>query len=384
MDDVLAAVDEQSILEFLCAAIRVPGITGAEDDISRFLVERLRAGGWSDVESIGTGNVVGRIPGAGGPPLVFLAYIDSPPPGEMVEPYEAQILPGERFGRVHPVVRGRGACTKGILASMVEAGEALSRRRVRLPGDLVVIGTSRDTEGLRAVVEHSQLPRGTAIVGEPTENAIGIAARGITWIDVEIRGEASHAGTPQRAINPIQKLPRVLAALEAITLPERDGLPRATLTPTGVAHTGSPPRTPYSVTVRFDRRTLPGEKPEDVVADIERALVQACGTDPTLNVSVSTPDFMAPYLADAGSSIVRDLADAIHRVTGRDASLMPLPFATNAGYLAARGWDAVAFGPTRIADRGDDEHAEIARVVEAAQILMLLAADHSPDDGKVV
>ena len=299
----------------------------------------------------------------------------------MVDPFEGQVEPGERYGRVHPVVRGRGACTKGILAAMVEAGEALRRRQVRLPGDLVVIGTSRDAEGLRAVLERGRVPRGTAIVGEPTENEIGIAARGITWIDVVIRGEAAHAGTPRQVVNPIQKLPEVLAALEAITLPEREGWPAATLRPTGIAHTGIAPRTPYSVTVRFDRRTLPGETPQGIVADIERALVEARNADPTLDVAVSTPAFMAPYVGDAGSSMVRNVAEVVHRVTGRDASLVPLPFATNAGYLAELGWNAIAFGPTRITDRGDDEHVEIAKMVEAAKILVLLAVEHASDDG---
>ena len=75
---------------------------------------------------------------------------------------------------------GRGSCdAKGILASQVEAVEQLRAGGVRDVGMLFVVGEERGSDG--AEVANTQAPETCRFLinGEPTDNRLGIATRGV-------------------------------------------------------------------------------------------------------------------------------------------------------------------------------------------------------------
>jgi acetylornithine deacetylase len=108
---------------------------------------------------------------------------------------------------------GRGACdTKGIIASMIHAAEALVTNGIRGIALLFVVGEERNSAGAYAA---AQSPRGSRylINGEPTENKLALGSKGALRYEIVANGRMAHSAYPHLGESAIEKL---LDALERI------------------------------------------------------------------------------------------------------------------------------------------------------------------------
>jgi acetylornithine deacetylase len=124
---------------------------------------------------------------------------------------------------------GRGACdTKGIIASMIEAAEALLENNVRNFGLLFVVGEERNSAGALAA---SKEPRGSRFLinGEPTENKLALGSKGALRYQLTARGRMAHSAYPHLGESAIEKLLDALEQVRRIELPEDPILGRSTL-----------------------------------------------------------------------------------------------------------------------------------------------------------
>jgi acetylornithine deacetylase len=116
------------------------------------------------------------------------------------------------------VIWGRGACdTKGIIASMIFAVEALLAEGVRNVGLLFVVGEERNSAGAIAA---AKLARGSRylINGEPTENKLALGSKGALRYEIVARGRMAHSAYPQWGESAIEKLLDVLERLRRMPL----------------------------------------------------------------------------------------------------------------------------------------------------------------------
>jgi acetylornithine deacetylase len=119
------------------------------------------------------------------------------------------------------LIFGRGSCdAKGILAAQVTAAE-----RVRASGEsrfalLFVVGEERGSDG--AKVANEQAPPGVRylINGEPTDNRLGSATRGLYRVRLRASGRAAHSSFPELGESAIDKLLDALMVIRGVQLPE--------------------------------------------------------------------------------------------------------------------------------------------------------------------
>ncbi len=114
---------------------------------------------------------------------------------------------------------GRGACdTKGIIASMIKAIEALLEAGERGFGILLVVGEERTSAG---AYKAAQMPRGSKYIvnGEPTENRLALGSKGSLRYEVVASGKMAHSAYPELGDSAIHKLIDVLAEMRKIALP---------------------------------------------------------------------------------------------------------------------------------------------------------------------
>jgi acetylornithine deacetylase len=114
---------------------------------------------------------------------------------------------------------GRGACdTKGIIAAMIFAVEALLADGMRNVGLLFVVGEERNSAGAFFA---AQQPRGSRylINGEPTENKLALGSKGALRYEVVARGRMAHSAYPHLGESAIEKLLDVLEKLRHLELP---------------------------------------------------------------------------------------------------------------------------------------------------------------------
>jgi acetylornithine deacetylase len=118
---------------------------------------------------------------------------------------------------------GRGACdTKGIIAAMLKAAEALLEAGTRNFGLLFVVGEERNSAGAYYAAAHPQGAR-YLINGEPTENKLALGSKGALRYEIAATGRMAHSAYPELGESAIDKLLDALAAIRAIPLPV-DGL----------------------------------------------------------------------------------------------------------------------------------------------------------------
>ena len=189
--------------------IDIDSTTGREGDAGAWLARVLRDRGYQVVEqpvSAGRFNVYAHQGAA--PHVVLSTHFDCVPPFA-----PSRVERGLLFGR--------GSCdAKGILAAQVAAAERLragGEARVAL---LFVAGEERGSDG--ACVANEQAPAGVRylINGEPTDNRLGAATRGVLRVRLHAKGRAAHSAFPELGESAIDKLLDALMVIRGLSFPE--------------------------------------------------------------------------------------------------------------------------------------------------------------------
>jgi acetylornithine deacetylase len=186
--------------------IDIESTTGSEARVCTFVAEYLRGRGYAVLEQpLGNGrsNVIAA---AGEPRVVFSTHLDCVPP----------FFPSREEARV---LYGRGACdAKGILAAQVAAAERLRAKGETRVGLLFVAGEERGSDGAIAANRIAS-PSRFLINGEPTDNRLGAATRGVYRVRLSATGRAAHSGYPELGESAIEKLLDALANLKRAVWP---------------------------------------------------------------------------------------------------------------------------------------------------------------------
>lgn len=275
-------VNEKELINLCQELIRIPShkdIQGREKRIASFIVDLLKK---ENIEVAlqevveGRSNVIGRIKGADGlPTLLFNAHMDTVRPYGMKNPYGAKIKDGKIWGR-------GAADMKAGLAGMIYTLIILKRAEIKLKDDLIlsgVIGEENVSEGTQHLIEKN-FKCDMAIVGEPTDLKIVTAHKGIEWLEITVRGKSAHAGIPEKGINAIVNAARLICALEEELIPELSsqsarshplvGFPTFNI---GKIRGGIRNSVvPNICKIQLDRRTIPGEKVEDVLGEVQKII----------------------------------------------------------------------------------------------------------------
>jgi succinyl-diaminopimelate desuccinylase len=151
--------------------------------------------------------------------FAFAGHLDVVPPGEgwLSDPF----TPEERGGLLY----GRGAVDmKGSIAAFVAAIPATNKGRI----SLIITGDEEGPAlyGTRALIDYMRaqdMVPDLCLVGEPTSvNRLGdmvkIGRRGSLYFWITVPGTQGHVAYPHLADNPVPKLVRALAAIDALVL----------------------------------------------------------------------------------------------------------------------------------------------------------------------
>ena len=181
--------------------------TGREGEAGRWLADYLRDLGFSVAVQPVDDQRFNILATVGRPRVVFSTHFDCVPP------FFPSRIDGDRL-------YGRGSCdAKGILAAQVAAADAFRREGETRIGLLFVVGEERGSDG--AKVANEQPPAGVRylINGEPTDNRLGAATRGVLRVKLRATGRAAHSSFPELGESAIDKLIDALIDLRSIELP---------------------------------------------------------------------------------------------------------------------------------------------------------------------
>lgn len=352
-------------LELLKRMIETPSVTGSEMAIAEVVEhELLQAGMEIERKEIATGRpmILGFVRGQKpGPVLVLNGHTDT----HGVEHYQGNPWNAQSYDGC---MYGRGSVDmKGGLAAMICAA-----RRLVLSG-----GLQRGMLIVAAVPDEEMLSQGTScmvqylkqkgihvdfgIVGEPTGLRIGRAMRGVSHIDIKVKGYSQHTSHQNHGGNAIVQMGRVLTMLEK-ELTERYRERKHPLLGTPVFNVGlisggeKPNVVAETCKITILRRDLPGEELERVMEEI-RVMAQAV-VDPGCSVEVTeSPIQKRPF---GGRRLPMELSEenqwlailqkTAREVLGSEPETGMVPFWCDASIMMNEGnIPTVVWGPGDIA-----------------------------------
>lgn len=336
--------------------------------------------------------LVGRLPGTGdGPSFMLNGHIDVVPPGDLANWADHPWTGREIDGRLY----GRGACDMkaGLVAAHV-AVQAIRASGVSLRGDLLLASVQGEEDG--GLGTFAMLQRGwradACVVPEPTGLDIVPANAGALTFRLRVPGHATHASRRTEGVSAIEKFWIVWQALERLEVErhrEVDPLcarwPLAHPLSIGTITSGDWPSSVPDLLVAEGRLGVAlGEPVEHARADLERAVADACASDPWLRAHPVEVEWWGGQFASgrlpADSDLVERVA-AVHRISAGDrAALQEVwagPYGSDLRLLTGLGGiPTVQYGPgdSKLA-HGPDEHVPLDEVMITARALALLALD---------
>jgi acetylornithine deacetylase len=199
-------MNESELVSFARALIDIDSTTGREQEAAAFIARTLRDLGWHvDEQPLTDGrfNVIARIDE---PRVVLSTHFDCVPP------FFPSRLQGTKL-------YGRGSCdAKGILSAQVSAAERARTAGRTDVGLLFVAGEERGSDGAKAA---NGWPAKSLFLinGEPTDNRLGVATKGVYRARLTAAGRAAHSSQPELGESAIDKLIDALMAVRRVTWP---------------------------------------------------------------------------------------------------------------------------------------------------------------------
>lgn len=334
---------------------------GRESRLADFLTEFLK-GTHAVLQRIpcretGRDSLVARLPGTGERrPLILCGHMDTVPAGDetawSVPPIALTVREGRAYGR------GTSDMKSGLAAIAYAFREAA--RRDDLPqGDIYLAATAdEESNGLGAAAMSTHLPLDTGVVyiAEPTDNALGISAKGTLWLKVRIQGRTAHGAYPERGINAIDMAYELHARLAAFCARHEDPLlGPATCTLTGIQGGVKANMVADTCTLTMDIRTTPDLPNELVVEEVQRIAGQLKEEHPGLQMAFSIQNDRAAVQVAPDAPEVRRLARVIAEELGEEPAQKGIKFFSDASIFVRTNpaVPCVQFGP------GREDHAHI-------------------------
>jgi len=337
-------VDEVLLAERLIAydTSRRSGIGQATDFVAGWL--EARGASVDSVETGGRRSLVARV-GSGPLRLIFHGHID------VVPGHPEQFEPRIEGGRLY----GRGAYDmKAALAAMMLAVADLSTGLSGVQVELIVVPDEERSEpgdNHTQIMVHDGLRADFVVCGEPTDMQVGVQAKGVLMLRVDVPGTAAHGATPWlgdnavlRAVDLYRRISGLPFASESAPLFERPSINLGRIQGGDAVN-----KVPDTCRMDVDVRYLPGQSPDEVLRQVRSldpmARLEVLLERPPADVS---PDHVLVQALLAAASRHEPSATSV----GRDG-------ASDAVAFLEVGVPAVEFGPCGAGHHGPEEYVEI-------------------------
>lgn len=348
----------------------VPGSAG-EARIAEYCAAWLAARGF-EVHRLeqrpGRPSIVGILRGTGGGRSLMLnGHYDTVTLASYAgDPLAAERRDGKLFGR------GAFDMKSGVAAMMIAAART---RELGLAGDLLVACVADEEHasfGTEEVVR--QFRADAAIVTEPSHLELTIAHKGFAWFEVLVQGRAAHGSRPDLGIDAIAKAGGFLMALGAWdrrlrSTPTHPRLGAGSVHASLIRGGQELSSYPAECRIALERRTVPGETPAGLAAEIGAILREITAEDPEFRAEIRPGLVRSPFEIALDQPIVEALGAAATRRLGRRPGYRAEPFWTDCAILADAAIPAVMFGADGGGAHASEEWADLASVEALAEIL---------------
>ena len=343
-----------------------------EKEIALFIAGEMSSMGIQvevDEPEPGRVNVIGTLRGSGdGKSLMLNAHTDTVGVTGMKDPFSGTVKDGKLYGR--------GAYDmKGSIAAILSVAKKLTDLKQNLNGDLVFsFVADEEYESLGAIQLAKNYKVDAAIVAEPTDLNICLAHRGFGIFKIVTEGKTAHGGNHRQGVDANTKMGLLLTELNSYSnkLPDQN---KHSLCGEASMHVplieGGNSLFIYSnrCTVYVERRTIPGETKELILAELKEIIDKLKEKDPNFKASITCEIWRNPYEINSNSSIVKHLLKMSENVLGYQPSYIGHTWWEDSAIFGHAGIETVIIGPKGGGIHENEEWVEINSVKKLSEIL---------------
>lgn len=371
-------MNPSAIITFMQTLVRTQTFSGEEKPGIDLIAAEMQTLGFDRIWTDHNGSVVGVIEGTTpGKTMLLDSHCDTVgiAPGSTWtrDPFGAQIADGYCYGR-------GTADMKGVIAAMVHAAASLDRTKISGRVAVSVTVMEEVIEGIALKQVMDDLHPDFVIIGEPTNLNLSHGGRGRAEIQLETIGRPAHSSSPQFGLNAVHEMIKVIDAIEHLPVQSHLLMGDAIFALCDII---SDPYPGYSVIpsrcrATYDRRLLPGETPESVLAAISehpalagidfKAVISDGAHETYTGSWLRSSKFFPAWTLAEEHPLVQSALTGL-RKSGLSPALRAYRFCTNAAYSAGMaGVPTIGFGP---AEEGDchvvDERLRLDDLIAAAK-----------------
>ena len=299
--------------------------------------------------------------------LLFAGHLDVVPPGEAKwrsDPFD----PVETDGRIY----GRGAADmKGGIVALAGAMAEIVQQKIELKGDVIFAATAgeeTDSCGAKRFIEQNKSNlSGLAgvIIPEPTDFEVVAAHRGMLWVQIETKGKTAHGSMPHLGVNAISSMNVLLNRLDGYSIrhSEHAELGVCSMSINEICGGKATNVIPDHCFIRIDIRTLPSQKNESIVKELETVLGELKSSTKDFDAELSVIRSVEALETDRENEFVKTVC----RKVGVEKSTA-VGFATDGPFFEVLKVPIVIFGPGKPeVCHKPDEYIEFADVERAKE-----------------
>lgn len=356
---------EEQVIELCQKLINEKSYSGHEDGVVRVLSERMKVMGFDEVTVDKYGNLIGCIRGnRPGKKILFDGHMDTVPVTEenewMYPPFAAEIHDGKIYGRGTTDMKG------SLSAMICAASDFANDRNKDFSGEIYVAGVVHEEcfEGVAAREISKAVNPDYVVIGEASTLNLKIGQRGRAEIVIETIGKPCHSANPEKGINAVYKMAKVIEAIRTLKPTHHPVLGDGILELTDIKSAPYPGASvvPEYCRATYDRRLLVGETKESVLAPINGLLKKLMSEDPELKVKayyavgkeechtgnvIEGERFFPGWLFDKDEEFVQAVYEKL-KEKGFSPEITQYNFCTNGSHYAGEaGIKTIGLGPSR-------------------------------------
>lgn len=383
---------QDKVIELCQNLVKQQSYSGQEAGVVSELKAFFDANGFDEVIVDDYGNVIGHIKGnRPGKKLLFDGHIDTVPVTDPTvwnhDPFGGQIDDGKIYGR-------GTSDMKGAVAAMASAAANFAKDTGKdFAGDIYVAGVVHEEcfEGVAARSISGRISPDYVVIGEASQLNLKIGQRGRAEIVVETFGKPAHSANPEKGINAVYKMSKVIDAIRGLEPTSHPVLGKGILELTDIKSSPYPGASvvPEYCRATYDRRLLVGETKESVLRPINDLLDKLMAEDSELKAkasyavgteqcytgnTITGERFFPGWLYSKEDDFVQDTL-AEMRAAGFDPEITQYNFCTNGSHYAGEaGIKTIGLGPSpeNLAHTIDEyiEVEQLTKVTEAYYAVM--------------
>ncbi|BBA52454.1 putative peptidase [Fusobacterium varium] len=355
---------KEQIVKVLQNLIQRRSYSGEEKEVAEYIKKLCLEVGYDTVHIDKYGNVIGSVKGKyEGPKVLMDGHIDTVPVDEekwTKKPFAGNIEDGKLYGRGTTDM-------KGAVCAMLLAGAYLAQDlKKEFAGEIFIAGVVHEEcfEGVAAREISKYVKPDYVIIGEASQLNLKIGQRGRGEIVVETFGKPAHSANPEKGINAVYKMMKIIENIQKLPMTHHDTLGYGILELTDVKSSPYPGASvvPDYCRATYDRRLLVGETPESVLAPIQKLLDEMMKEDDTLKAKVSYAKgvekcwtgatiegerFFPGWLFEEKDEYVQKALKALKEI-GQTPAITHYNFCTNGSHYAGEaGIKTIGYGPSR-------------------------------------